>query len=46
MNDEFQRLSQIIDQLRGENGTLKQNNYQLEMHIQQYASLDEKVNKY
>lgn len=43
LTEEFERLNTIIQELRKENTIYKQNNYSLEMQLQQFASLDEKV---
>lgn len=42
MTEEFERLNTIIQELRKENTIYKQNNYNLEMQLQQYASFEEK----
>ena len=43
LTEEFERLNSIIQELRKENTIYKQNIYNLETQIQQFASLDEKV---
>lgn len=42
LTEEFERLNSIIQELRKENTIYKQNIYNLETQIQQFASLDEK----
>lgn len=42
LTEEFERLNNIIQDLRKENTIYKQNMYNLESQLQQYASFDEK----